>query len=45
MVAFIRRMFGWWYGATIGTLVHTFFNGEKVGEDVQGNIYYREKKG
>lgn len=45
MVAFIRRICGWWYGATIGTLVYTFFNGEKVGEDVQGNIYYQEKKG
>jgi len=45
MVAFIRRMFGWWYGATIGTVVYSFFKGEKVGEDVQGNIYYQGKKG
>ena len=45
MVALIRRIFGWWYGATIGTLVHTFFKGTKVGEDVQGNIYYQEKNG
>jgi len=41
MVAFIRQICGWWYGATIGTLVHTFFNGEKVGEDIQGNVYYQ----
>jgi len=45
MVALIRRIFGWWYGATIGTLVHTFFKGTKVGEDAQGNAYYQEKNG
>jgi len=45
MVALMRRIFGWWYGATIGTIVYTFFKGEKVGEDVQGNVYYKAKKG
>lgn len=42
---FMRRVCGWWYGATIGTLVFTFFNGFKVGEDLQGNRYYKEKNG
>lgn len=42
---FMRRFCGWWYGATIGTLVFTFFNGLKVGQDLQGNRYYKEKNG
>lgn len=45
MIAFIRQICAWWYGATIGTRVFSFFNGEKVGEDAQGNIFYQQKKG
>jgi len=42
---FMRRFCGWWYGATIGTMVFTLFKGLKVGEDQQGNLYYKEKNG
>ena len=31
--------------ATIGTLIHSFFNGELVGTDEFSNRYYRSKKG
>ncbi|MDG1997265.1 MAG: NADH:ubiquinone oxidoreductase subunit NDUFA12 [Emcibacteraceae bacterium] len=45
LVSIIRRIFGWWNVATIGTLIHTKFKGIKVGEDVQGNQYYVSKDG
>ena len=44
-MSFLRRIFVWWYGATIGTLVTTWFSGVFVGEDVFGNRYYRTKDG
>lgn len=31
----------WWNGATINTKIFTARYGVKVGEDAQGNIYYR----
>lgn len=31
----------WWNGATINTKIFTARHGVKVGEDAQGNIYYR----
>ncbi len=31
----------WWNGQTLNTQFFTWRNGEKVGEDDQGNIYYR----
>ncbi|GMM93407.1 NADH:ubiquinone oxidoreductase subunit NDUFA12 [Qipengyuania sp. MTN3-11] len=37
------KIFTWWDGATIGTLLHTSRKGEKVGTDSQGNAYYRSK--
>ncbi len=31
----------WWNGQTLNTQVFTWRKGEKVGEDDQGNVYYR----
>lgn len=44
MLLFIKRLFAWWDGATLGTLFTIFKHGIKVGEDDFGNVYYEEKK-
>ena len=36
------KIFTWWDGATIGTHLWSWRNGEKVGSDAQGNTYYRK---
>ena len=36
---FIKRIFVWWDGQTLGTQLWTWRNGKKVGEDAMGNIY------
>jgi len=41
----LKNIFTWWDGATIGTALFTRRNGERVGTDHLGNIYYRSKKG
>ncbi|MEJ5217470.1 NADH:ubiquinone oxidoreductase subunit NDUFA12 [Cognatishimia sp. D5M38] len=33
----------WWKGQTLNTRIFTWRKGEKVGEDDQGNVYYRTK--
>ncbi|PZX14844.1 NADH:ubiquinone oxidoreductase subunit NDUFA12 [Celeribacter halophilus] len=33
----------WWDGQTIGTQLFTWRKGIKVGEDAQGNVFYRNK--
>ena len=38
---FVKRIFTWWDGQTIGTQLFTWRRGEKVGEDEQGNLFYR----
>jgi NADH:ubiquinone oxidoreductase subunit len=40
----LSKIFTWWDGATIGTMVNSALSGELVGNDVQGNRYYRAKK-
>ena len=40
----LGKIFTWWNGATIGTIIDIARNGEKVGTDAQGNTYYRSKK-
>jgi NADH:ubiquinone oxidoreductase subunit len=45
MLRLLELIFTWWNGATIGTLWHTFKNGELVGLDEQGNRYYQTKGG
>jgi NADH:ubiquinone oxidoreductase subunit len=40
----LSKIFTWWDGATIGTLLNSRLTGEHVGTDAQGNRYYRAKK-
>jgi NADH:ubiquinone oxidoreductase subunit len=44
-MSFIRMLYAWWHGQTIGTWFTTKFSGELVGEDKYGNRYYRSKTG
>ena len=37
----IKRIFTWWDGQTIGTQLWTWRKGQRVGEDAQGNVFYR----
>lgn len=39
----LAKIFTWWNGASIGTGLFTSRNGEKVGTDHLGNVYYRHK--
>jgi NADH:ubiquinone oxidoreductase subunit len=39
------QLFTWWNGATFGTHLFTARKGERVGEDVFGNVYYKERNG
>ncbi|AKM06204.1 NADH:ubiquinone oxidoreductase subunit NDUFA12 [Pelagerythrobacter marensis] len=41
---FLAKIFTWWNGATIGTLLDSWRHGEQVGTDAQGNRYYRARK-
>lgn len=43
-MSLLAKIFTWWNGATIGTHLFTSRRGEKVGEDAQGNVYYRAKR-
>ena len=43
-MGFFGKIFTWWDGATIGTMVHTARKGEHVGSDAQGNRYYRTRR-
>ena len=36
----LKRIFTWWDGATIGTSLHIWRFGRKVGGDQHGNIYF-----
>jgi NADH:ubiquinone oxidoreductase subunit len=40
---FIKQLFIWWDGQTLGTRFFTWRKGEKVGSDDQGNVYYQNK--
>lgn len=40
----LGKIFTWWDGATIGTLLNSSMTGEQVGTDAQGNTYHRAKK-
>ncbi len=43
MKLFLLKVFTWWSGQTFGTQLWTWRFGELVGEDEQGNRYYRTK--
>ena len=45
MKQFFLKLFTWWNGQTFGTQLWTWRFGELVGEDEQGNRYYRTKGG
>ena len=38
---FLKLLFSWWNGKTIGTMFYTWKNGIFVGEDRFGNKYYK----
>ena len=42
---FILRLLTWWNSQTLGTQLFTWRHGVKVGEDDQGNIFYRNRNG
>jgi NADH:ubiquinone oxidoreductase subunit len=39
-MGFLSKVFTWWNGATIGTALFTRLNGDEVGRDDAGNLYY-----
>ncbi|MEO6040489.1 MAG: NADH:ubiquinone oxidoreductase subunit NDUFA12 [Croceibacterium sp.] len=43
-MAILSKLFTWWDGATIGTLLAAARGFEHVGTDAQGNKYYLAKK-
>ena len=45
MKLFFLKLFTWWNGQTFGTQLWTWRFGELVGEDEQGNRYFRTKGG
>ncbi len=44
-MGFLKQIFTWWEGATLGTALFTRLNGRRVGTDSLGNVYYSTKKG
>jgi NADH:ubiquinone oxidoreductase subunit len=44
MKRLLLQIFTWWSGQTIGVRFHTWRNGERVGEDAMGNVYYQGGK-
>jgi hypothetical protein len=45
MKQFLLKLFTWWNGQTFGTQLWTWRFGELVGQDEQGNRYYRTRGG
>ena len=43
-MSFFSKIFTWWDGATIGTMLATARGFDKVGTDGLGNVYYRAKR-
>ncbi|ROT98629.1 NADH:ubiquinone oxidoreductase subunit NDUFA12 [Histidinibacterium lentulum] len=41
MASLFKRLFTWWDNQSVSTQIFTWRSGEKVGEDAQGNVYYR----
>ena len=42
-MGFLKSIFTWWDGATIGTRLFSWRNGQKVGSDALGNVYFESK--
>ena len=43
-MSILSKIFTWWDGATIGTMLWSSRHGEHVGTDTHGNKYYRSAK-
>jgi len=43
-MSILGKIFTWWDGATLGTLLDSHRHGEQVGTDAQGNRYFRARK-
>ncbi len=43
-MSILGKIFTWWDGATIGTSLWSWRNGDQVGTDAQGNAYFRGRK-
>jgi NADH:ubiquinone oxidoreductase subunit len=43
-MSFLGKIFTWWDGATIGTMLDSWLHGVEVGSDAQGNRYFRARK-
>ena len=41
---FLKMLFTWWHGATLGTAMFTSRRGRLIGTDDQGNKYFVDKK-
>lgn len=41
----LLRALIWWRDSTLGTALFTWARGERVGDDDQGNVYYRDRRG
>jgi len=41
----LKKIFVWWHGATMGTLLTTWWSGQFVGKDEFGNRYYTNRAG
>jgi NADH:ubiquinone oxidoreductase subunit len=42
---FLLSLLTWWNGQTLNTRFHTWRKGVRVGEDDQGNVFYRSRDG
>ena len=40
----LANMFTWWNGASLGTTIFSRRNGEEVGRDEAGNVYFRHRR-
>jgi NADH:ubiquinone oxidoreductase subunit len=43
-MSILSKIFTWWDGATIGTMLWSSRFGDKVGTDAQGNTYFQSAK-
>ncbi|TCP63144.1 NADH:ubiquinone oxidoreductase subunit [Rhodovulum bhavnagarense] len=41
----VLKLVTWWNNETVGTRLFTARNGQKVGEDEQGNVFYQSRDG
>lgn len=44
-MSILGKIFTWWDGATLGTLLDSARNGKRVGKDALGNTYHQGKVG